>query len=580
MIDIITLIKILIIFETTILKQEKNELKELLSTLKLDNKFEKKIFQKLRYDDNYHINEVINALRIGKELINGAINNAFLAPMQSGKTGTIKHLCNLILPAIGFINDDESILFLTSMTDKDLKEQNMRALEGYDSKIFVMPMHRFKSSGILEIKKNKVKLIVRDEDQYGCGKDSSFDISFFGNARELDPDIPLLSVSATPFDVLDAKTKNIKVNLIEGMRHENYFGVTEMLNNGLVTDLPNNYQHFKVQNDSSIISSEIQKSIFHLRKYESGIGIIRCSDTKQALELKSHLSGLNKEGFETILIGCKTDITDYSIQQGLSVLPRKIRVEKKKIILLVIHALSAGKDLKKLKNDVKFIIETRKTQVANCVQGLPGRICGYHLNRDILIFANKTILEYFSDFENNTSLYNDEEWINELYFDEKVKTISTQTRLSLEQKEGFYNPIEYVVEISVEDLFNSSGEKHLDFLNPKEYEKLLMYFEKDQYDNKIKVGGLQNSEIQLRVASNYKQYNTVFKSWKKTLGDNFRGLFSHKNKMPKFGILISNYPVGDKRNKINFCGVKLFVPGEEIHLNRLSKTTNHSMYCK
>ena len=57
--------------------------------------------------------------------------------MQSGKTGTIKHLCNLILPNIGFVKEDESILFLTSMRDKDLKVQNIRSLEGYESNIFV-----------------------------------------------------------------------------------------------------------------------------------------------------------------------------------------------------------------------------------------------------------------------------------------------------------------------------------------------------------------------------------------------------------------------------------------------------------
>mgnify|MGYP000682441481 FL=1 len=60
---------------------------------------------------------------------------------------------------------------------------------------------------------------------------------------------------------------------------------------------------------------------------------------------------------------------------------------------------------------------------------LPGRVCGYHQNRDILIFANKKIVEYYSDFENDTSLFNDEGWINELYFDEKVKTISIRQRI-------------------------------------------------------------------------------------------------------------------------------------------------------
>ena len=33
-----------------------------------------------------------------------------------------------------------------------------------------MPMHKFKSHGVVEVGNLNVKLIVRDEDQYGCGK--------------------------------------------------------------------------------------------------------------------------------------------------------------------------------------------------------------------------------------------------------------------------------------------------------------------------------------------------------------------------------------------------------------------------
>ena len=42
---------------------------------------------------------------------------------------------------IDLVKEDESILFLTSMRDKDLKDQNIRSLEGYESNIFVMPFN-------------------------------------------------------------------------------------------------------------------------------------------------------------------------------------------------------------------------------------------------------------------------------------------------------------------------------------------------------------------------------------------------------------------------------------------------------
>ena len=521
----------------------------------------KKIFSQIR-NNIYHLNEILNALRIAKELVKSTVNNAFLAPMQSGKTGTIKHLCNLILPKIKFIKDDESILFLTSMMDKDLKNQNIRSLEGYDSNIFVMPMNKFKSHGVAEVENLNVKLIVRDEDQYGCGKESSFDKSFFDNVRKLLPELPLLSVSATPFDILDAKAKGIKVRVIEGLRHENYFGVTEMLNLGLINSLPDDYEHFDVQDGKTVLSDPIKISVLKLKNSERGFGVIRCSNTSQAVRLKQQLIGLKKERIETIVVGCRKEIgADLPIHEGLSILPRKIRVEKKKIILLVMGALTAGKDLRRLKNHCRFMIEIRSKQVANCVQGLPGRLCGYHNNRDILIFANKKILEYYSDFENDTSLFNEEGWLNELFFDEKVKTISTQTRLALNQNEGIQIPIKHSIEIPVKDVFSEEGEQILSFLSNQELKNLRTSFEINKIDSNSRIHISRNKEVQVRIASNYKKYNNVYKSWNKKFGDNIKGLFNHNNKEAKYGLLVANYPIDDDRNKINFCGVKLFIPG-------------------
>lgn len=498
--------------------------------------------------------------------------------MQSGKTGTIRHLCNIILPEIRFINDHESIMFLTSMRDSDLKEQNLRALENDNSRVFVMQMDSFKSSGLVEIKNNNVKLIIRDEDQYGCGKESTFDRGFFDNVRILTPNIPLLSVSATPFDVLDAKEKNLQVNVIHGLRHENYFGISEMLKQDMVIDLPNDYDHFKSNGDKTIISDEIKKSVLHLNQFEKGVGIIRCKNTLQAVNLKDQLKSLNEQDFEIFIIGCKNDMTDFPIKEGIRILSRKLRMQKKRVILIVIHALSAGKDMKDLKNHIKFVIETRRTQVANCVQGLPGRVCGYHQNREILIYANKDILEYYSDFENDPTIFNNEDWIDELFHHEKVKTLTSQTRFHTSQKEGLHTPINDSFELTIEDLFTKEGEQRLSFLNQNEYGILIKYFDRDVYERHVNVGGLRNRSIQLRISSRYKKYNTVFRAWNKVKGDNFKSLFNHKNRQAEYGILISNFPKNDKRNELGFCGIKVFKPGKTIFLNRLTVTTNHSMY--
>src|SRR5690606_13281148 len=80
-------------------------------------------------------NQIINALRLGLSIKEGNQNMAFVASMQSGKSGTIYFLSNYVLPAIGLINEYESILFVTSMRDTDLYDQNCRVLhkEYYDA---------------------------------------------------------------------------------------------------------------------------------------------------------------------------------------------------------------------------------------------------------------------------------------------------------------------------------------------------------------------------------------------------------------------------------------------------------------
>tara|TARA_B110000483_G_scaffold41692_1_gene51743 strand:- start:922 stop:1518 length:597 start_codon:yes stop_codon:yes gene_type:complete len=195
-----------------------------------------------------------------------------------------------------------------------------------------------------------------------------------------------------------------------------------------------------------------------------------------------------------------------------------------------------------------------------------------------MVFANKDILEYYSDFENEPSIFNNEDWIDALYNDEKVKSLSSQTKFLLLQKEGIQIPIRDTFEISVEELFSSEAEKLMSFLNENEFRTLLKYFDKEVYDEDFRVGGLKNKKVQLRISSNYKKYNTVFRGWEKGNNGNFRSLFSHKNRIADYGILISNYPKEDSRNKIGFCGLKIFIPGEKFYCERLTTTKNNSMY--
>jgi hypothetical protein len=499
--------------------------------------------------------------------------------MQSGKTGSIKHLCNLILPEINFLKENESVMFLTSIRDKDLYEQNVRALENDLSNIIVTKMDDFKNTGMIEIDKNNVKLIIRDEDQYGCGTDSTFDNGFFHDIRLFNDSIPLISVSATPYDVIDAKNKGYTLDVINGVRSSNYYGITEMLEDGIVSNIENNYQHFTTSDeDISFLSDEIKNCVLHLNKFENGIGIIRTSKTSEAIELKNQLNFIKKD-FETIIIGCK-DGCDYEIKDGLRVLPRMIKNQNKKVIVLVMDALTAGKDLKSLKEHVRFVIETRKSQLANCVQGLPGRICGYHSNRDIKIYANKRILEYFSHFEINPEIMYDNEWMSGLRMDQKVKTLTTHTKLEVVHKEGFFTEIDSTFTLNYNEILSKKGKELLGFLSNDKLENLISLFSSSVYEEGEYIGGIRNENFHLKVASRYKKFNHVYKSLEKDKGDNFRTIFSPKNNVWKYGILVANYPVGHPKNKNDFFGIKVFKSGETKWVEDISSTVNYSLYYK
>lgn len=113
------------------------EIENLITQLDAPNSLEENIVDTLNNCKRTGIfpNQIINALRLGLSIKEGNQNMAFVASMQSGKSGTIYFLCNYVLPAIGMVNEYESILFVTSMRDTDLYDQNCRVLqkEYYDA---------------------------------------------------------------------------------------------------------------------------------------------------------------------------------------------------------------------------------------------------------------------------------------------------------------------------------------------------------------------------------------------------------------------------------------------------------------
>ena len=536
-------------------------------------------------------NQIINALKTAIEIKKGEKNIALVAPMQSGKSGTVFALCNYVLPALRFIKNRESIVFVTSMTDTDLYDQNKKNLE----KDFYCPIektykpsfiHVIKMSGFFKhpnphkiVRDLNVKLIVRDEDQYGCGQESSFDTAFFSSLRSKMPDIKLLSVSATPYDILDAKLRGAPVEVVEGERPISYFGISEMLKLGLVEDYPSDFKPVIVNPDNeseTFLHYKLNEYIKHLLKFEDGLGIIRVSNTISGVETRSAIKNIFGSKLECLIIGSNKEC-DYKIKDGLSEVKKRVLLQKKKIVLIVVHALSAGKDLQLLKPKVRFGIESRNKQLANGSQGIAGRLCGYHNNRDFKILASNSLLKHYSEFEQDWEVFANDVWRNELY-NMNVRGLTTQTKFQLNQREGMFTPVTEMSFYSKEDLEKNSVREELSFIDNNTFSKLKKCFSPGFYNRITKGYRLNQEGVTVRIASSYNpESNRVYKNWSADFNSDF-GSVSFKKSSYEYGFLISNFPLEDNRNKIGVCGIKIFKSGTPHLVSQETEITNYSMY--
>ena len=538
-------------------------------------------------------NQIINALRLGLSIQEGNQNMAFVASMQSGKSGTIYFLCNYVLPAIGLIREYESILFVTSMRDTDLYDQNCRVLqrEYYDaashqmmpSKVKVMKMSNFFNhpNPHKVVNEFDVQLIVRDEDQYGCGDESSFQVAFFNELRRRISDIKLLAVSATPYDILDAQyTGDADVDVIVGVRPPEYYGISEMLRDGLIEDIPVDFRPLQAQKKNGetlyTVHPKVNEYVEHLNTFEDGLGIIRESNTTRASELRKLLLKQYQRECKVLLIGSNS-VCDFSINEGVKEISDLILRRGQRVILIIVQALTAGKDLGMLKDKVRFGIEPRDKQLANGAQGITGRFCGYHKNRDFKLIASFDLLNHYSKFEQDWEVFAEPEWRNDL-FNSKVRGLSTHTKFVKNQSEGEFIAIENIEFISYDELKTQQGRNKLQIIDDQAYERLLSFFQPTFYDGKTKGTRFKQKGITVRIASGYNQKsNRVYKNWDCNTNSDFGNVFFKKNRY-NFGILISNYPSDDIRNSTGVTGIKIITSGVKEWRTQETLVQNDSMY--
>jgi len=583
--------------------KESKQIETLLQILNASNSLRKNVFEILGNHSatlEIYPNTVINGLSIGLALKHGAKNVAFISPMQSGKSGSVFFL-NYVLSEIGYLKPDQNILFLTSMRDTDLYNQNILNLqkqffdfskkEYSDSKIFVKKIDElFKYPDPFKIVKDRnIGLFVRDEDHFGAGINSTFDCGFMQELRAQLPEMPLVTVSATPFDIIDSINKGFNVTPVLGKVPEQYLGISKMLELGLVEDIDPSFTPYISRRNSKggtlyEISPKFNEYMQHLLLFKDGVGIIRVGTSEEAFLLRRIATNRYRQAVKALAIGSDSGC-DYSISAGMEQVKILVNTQKQRVLLIVVNALSAGKDFKSLKEKIRFGIETRMMQLANGAQGIPGRLCGYHQNRSFKLLASVPLLQKYSEFENNWELINDENWKNDL-LQFGIRSLCTHVKLQQKRKSGEFTPIiKDPIRVSYNELKTSAGRNQLDFLDDETYKLILKAFDSEiWYEEalfRLKSGKFKTT---IRVASSYNKVdNRVYKLWGKfKKGDDF-GSVMFKKKQYSYGILISNIPIGKKSksgigNEINFRGIEIYKAGTKTTIKSQSITNNHSMY--
>lgn len=392
-----------------------------------------------------------------------------MAPMQYGKTATVHYLSNNLLARD--YRDGETTLFLTGMSDTALLIQNKSALEDkkfyrdgkwYKSVTYVAKMvPDFRDNTLDYLRKLNVKTVIFDECDYGSGKRSVFNKNLFSLIRKNRLDVNLVLISATPYCAVKAVySGELDAEIVQAQKPHNYFGVSSMLDLGLVTDI-NNYTNdienpktYRLMNTANTLSNEFMTDLdWFIGKEKGGLSIVRAESRKNAVTLKQLIENYSDD-YEVIAVGVKFSSIKSVLGNESFSWEHAILHENKKIVLIVINALSAGKDLGELKQHVRLVVETRRKMIANGSQGLVGRICGYHTNRDIRIIASTEILRNYIQMENDIEILQNQDFINDtvnsgLDFSTQLKKAS-KSRVAMKYETVINGPFTF------DEVFNES----------------------------------------------------------------------------------------------------------------------------
>ena len=365
---------------------------KLTITFNCDDQLEEKSFQV--YDNQLDIaRQVLTSFQSDRKIVNIAV----VAHTQSGKTGTMLAILKIIAFELNIVLI-ENIYIITGLSSSDWKEQTITNFPedcGMRDRIFHRP--DLKKLFNEEIKHKKNVLILMDEIQLAAKPGQTLDKCFkdFGLQKLYEHDIKIVEFSATPdgaiYDLHAPEWENAS-KIILAKPGPGYFGSFEYLESGRVRQ----YKDLCGYDDATGLTDPSAKdNVRELAEFINSFPtpryhIIRTKSSPYDVHTRDNFRDIFGDScaYKTY-DGSYADIAD--ITSFLAVPPLK------NTIVFVKQLLRCSNDLK-TKSNIGIVHELfTKGSPSNSVvtQGLLGRVTGYNVPNDILIWTDIETIERY-----------------------------------------------------------------------------------------------------------------------------------------------------------------------------------------
>lgn len=387
-----------------------------------------------------------NQIDTAKEVVANLLHNVtrrnhviLAAKMQSGKTG----VCNAVINIISQSTLERKMMvnkyfIITGMNDCGLRDQTYQRLceqviganvdntyIGKRSKKNLSPNKFFvlKNSDLLgydgELDNS---VIFIDEAHYGSNKNNNLTKFLYKHGLDwrntndlIKRNIYIISVSATPFDEIVSDKDNCK-KIVELKSSDEYVGVSEYINNGLVYNSTN--EDIEEEGD---IFDYIEEA--HERMKSDGVSGVIIIRTRKFNVIKENSYVLNNfDIFEMYSSGKSIDYakmnemierlirknkfnsllskTNNSIIKDI----REIkRIPNKPLLILIKGAFRAGITITEKHKDYIYMVYDNSTKADTTAQALLGRMCGFRDSNAPIekthFYINKAYAEMYSNWE-------------------------------------------------------------------------------------------------------------------------------------------------------------------------------------